>query len=293
MRIRKFVTDSLFVDDMILLFDLGGTKLRMALSRDGKRFFAVRIVPSPATVQDGLKVFQEYLVDNKVKKLKSVVGSVAGSFDRRKSVIVGGGSNIKGWAGKPLKQILEQGLKAPVFLENDAALAGLAEATQGAGKGKEIVVYFTVSTGFGGARITRGKIDESAVGFEPAYQIVGGGKKICSRCRDIYFENHLSGSVMQPHYHKNPEDIKDPKIQNDLAYWLAIALNNALVFWSPDVIVLGGSVINIIPLPAVRLHLKKIYRHSLPPIRRAKLGDLAGLWGALLYAEQKKGQKKR
>lgn len=273
---------------MYLLFDLGGTKLRMALSRDGKRFFAVRIVPSPATVRDGLKVFQAYLVENNIKHLKAVVGGVAGSFDRRKSVVVYGGEHIKGWSGKPLKKILERSLKTPVFLENDAALAGLAEATLGAGKGKEIVAYFTVSTGFGGARITRGKIDESAYGFEPAYQIVGGGKKICSRCRDIYFENHLSGSAAQSHYHKNPEDIKDQKIQNNLAYWLAIALNNALVFWSPDVIVLGGSVMNIIPLPAVRLHLKKLYGYAFSPLYRAKLGDLAGLYGCLAYLKQRK-----
>lgn len=274
---------------MYLLFDLGGTKLRMALSRDGKRFFAVRIVPSPAMVRDGLEVFQAYLVEQGVKKLKVVVGGVAGSFDRRKSVIVGGGNNIKGWAGKPLKEILERGLKAPVLLENDAALAGLAEATRGAGKGKEIVAYFTVSTGFGGARITRGKIDESAYGFEPCYQIVAGGKKICGRCRDIYLGNHLSGNAIYRHYHKDPKDIKDQKIQNNLAYWLAIALHNAFVFWSPDVIVLGGSVMNIISLARTRLHLKKIYHHSLPSICGAKLGDLGGLWGALLYAEQKKG----
>ncbi|MDO8600840.1 MAG: ROK family protein [bacterium] len=273
---------------MILLFDLGGTKLRMALSRDGKRFFAVRIIASPKTVNGGLKAFQSYLEDNKIKKLKAVVGSIASSFDRRKSVIVGGGANIKGWLGKPLKQILGRGLKAPVFLENDAALAGLGEAMRGAGKGKEIVAYVTVSTGFGGARITRGRIDDSAYGFEPSYQIAMGGKKYCSRCRDMYLGHHIDGASLRRHYHKDPKDIKNPKIQNDLAYWLAIALHNAIVFWSPDVIVLGGSVMNIIPLERVRTHLKKFYRHSLPPIRRAKLGDLGGLWGALAYLKQSK-----
>jgi predicted NBD/HSP70 family sugar kinase len=283
---------------MYLLFDLGGTKLRMALSRDGKRFFAVRVVPSPRTVRDGLKIFQIYLADNKIKKLKAAVGGIAGSFDRRKSVVVWGGVHIKGWAGKPLKQILERGLKAPVFLENDAALAGLAEAThlrvargqaRGAGMGKEIVAYFTVSTGFGGARITRGKIDDSARGFEPEYQVVAGGKKLCSRCSGFYLGNHLPGSAIYQHYHKNPKDITDKRIRDDLSRWLAIALNNAIVFWSPDVIVLGGSVMNIIPLERVRKYLKKFYRHSLPPIRRTKFGDLVGLYGALLYLKQKKG----
>jgi len=190
---------------MYLLFDLGGTKLRMALSRDGKSFFAVRVAKSPQTVREGLKVFQAFLAEYKIKKLKVVAGGVAGSFDRRKSIVVWGGAHIKGWAGKPLKKILEHGLKAPVFLENDAALAGLGEAVNGTGKGKKIVAYFTVSTGFGGARITRGRIDDSTYGFEPAYQIVAGGKKICRRCRDIYLEHHLSGDAMHRHYHKNPK----------------------------------------------------------------------------------------
>jgi glucokinase len=55
---------------------------------------------------------------------------------------------------------------------------GLGEAVFGAGKGREIVVYMTISTGVGGARIVGGKIDASAMGFEPGHQIIDacGGK---------------------------------------------------------------------------------------------------------------------
>src|SRR6185436_9338463 len=47
----------------------------------------------------------------------------------------------------------------PVYLENDAALCGLGEASVGAGQGSKIMVYLTISTGVGGARIVGGKID--------------------------------------------------------------------------------------------------------------------------------------
>jgi predicted NBD/HSP70 family sugar kinase len=67
------------------------------------------------------------------------------------------------------------------------------------------------------------------------------------------------------------------------AYHLAIGLNNLLVLWSPDAFVLGGSVMNAIPLDTVRAHLRdlvSIYT-ELPPILAAQLKEEAGFSGGL------------
>ena len=45
----------------------------------------------------------------------------------------------------------------PAFVDNDANVAGLAEALVGAGKDKSVVYYVTISTGIGGALIVDGK----------------------------------------------------------------------------------------------------------------------------------------
>ena len=50
-------------------------------------------------------------------------------------------------------------------LENDANLAGLAETVIGAGKGKKIVEFLTISTGVGAGLCIDGQIYRGAKGF--------------------------------------------------------------------------------------------------------------------------------
>lgn len=66
--------------------------------------------------------------------------------------------NLPGWEGFGVARYFEQACGHPVWLNNDANVAGLAEALQGAGKGAESVFFFTVSTGVGGAYVYKGEI---------------------------------------------------------------------------------------------------------------------------------------
>src|SRR3990167_6442524 len=76
----------------------------------------------------------------------------------------------------------------------------------------------------------------------------------------------------------------DPDVCDELARMFAIGLHNTILHWSPDTVVLGGSLITgsvITPTP-IRKHLlaiMKIFTES-PHIREATLGDLGGLWGS-------------
>lgn len=274
-----------------ILFDIGGTKTRIGVSWDGKRLGKVIIIPTPRDVRSGIAVLKSVAAElTRGKKIKAIAGGIAGSFDRRKSVIISGGANIKGWLGVHLKEKFEKAFHAPVYLENDAALAGLGEAVMGAGKRKEIVAYFTVSTGFGGTRIVNGKIDVSAYGFEPEYQIIDAGGCLCRKCGGDKLGKHISGNGILEHYGKKPEKIRGEHIRKDLARWLAIGLNNSIVHWSPDVVILGGSVMKLISVAQVRRELKKIFRAfpKPPPLKKAALGDFGGLYGALIYLQQQK-----
>src|SRR3989338_10491250 len=105
-----------------ILFDIGGTKTRIGVSFDGKRLGKVKIIPTSRDAKGGIAVLKSIAEElTGGKKIKAICGGIAGSFDRRKSVIVGGGGNIKGWVGKPLKVMLERKFHASVYLENDAA----------------------------------------------------------------------------------------------------------------------------------------------------------------------------
>lgn len=268
---------------MYLLFDVGGTNMRIALSSDKKTFLEPRIFGTPKEFKKGLGIFEKFLADLGNPKITGVCGGVPGSFDKAKSTIIGAAPNLSSWVGVPIKSELEKLSKAPVYLENDAALGALGEATVGAGKGKSIVAYLTIGTGVGGARIVNGKIDANALGFEPGHQF------ICFESgRDL--ESYISGIAIEKNYGKSPAEITDPKLWEDIARWLAYGLVNTAVHWSPEIIILGGSVMKMMPIERVRFHFKnlllKIFENP-PEVALSKLGDQVGLYGALVLLKQK------
>lgn len=69
---------------------------------------------------------------------------------------------------------------------------------------------------------------------------------------------------------------------------IARGINNALAFWSSDVVVLGGSLMKKISISNVKSHLKNMVKifPSLPPIKNAVCGEKAGLEGVFVYLKQ-------
>jgi len=74
-------------------------------------------------------------------------------------------TNLKGFKDFPLKATVEKEIGIPTFIDNDANVAGLAEALVGAGKGYPIIYYVTISTGIGGALVVKGQVIAGAIGF--------------------------------------------------------------------------------------------------------------------------------
>ncbi len=73
-------------------------------------------------------------------------------------------------------------------------------------------------------------------------------------------------------------------LKSMIQFW-ALGLNTSIVHWSPDVVVLGGSLMNKISIEKVRENLTKILTafERLPKIKIGTLGDECGLYGALHY----------
>src|SRR3989338_3935569 len=148
-----------------ILFDIGGTKTRVAYSVDGQSFEEPTVFETVKNYEEGIRVFIENIkkVANE-REIKNIVGGIAGPFDENKRTLVGS-PNLKDWISKPFKQTLEKELNTKVYIENDSAMVGLGEANFGAGKNHRIVAYITISTGVGGARIIEEKLDEKSIGF--------------------------------------------------------------------------------------------------------------------------------
>jgi predicted NBD/HSP70 family sugar kinase len=268
---------------MYLVFDIGGTHLRMGVSGDGGELDKVEVLHTPQGFEEAMeliKVTAEKLTGG--EKVEAAAGGVAGALHKTKTFLEGA-RNLPEWIEQPLKERLQKIIGAPVFLENDAAMGGLGEAVYGAGKGGEIVAFLTVGTGVGGSRITGGKIDQNALGFEP-------GKQIISLSPMATLEDLISGKAIEKEYKKKPEEIvDDPDYWDGIAKKLAVGLNNIAIFWSPSVIVLGGSVVKSLNFESIERYFKEILTvfTDLPKLKVASLDDLSGLYGSLSYLKQK------
>ncbi|NOZ26048.1 MAG: ROK family protein [Nitrospirae bacterium] len=265
--------------------------MRLAASADGTALDAVKKLPTPKGFEEGIEAFKEAALElARGERIDAVVGGIAGPLDKDKTMAVGG-PNIPGWWNKPLKDALERALRTVAHIENDAAIGALGEAIYGAGRGYPIVVYITVSTGVGGARVVNGRIDDAAMGFEPGAQIIDAGNALCPGWSERgYLINYVSGADIERQCGKKPYEITDEKFWDERARFLAYGLNNVTVLWSPDIIVLGGSMMNEIgiPIERVRHYLKEALNifPSPPVVEKAELGDELSLYGALAYIGQ-------
>lgn len=253
---------------MYLVFDIGATKMRLALSRDGQTFETPKIIPSPTDTAELIASFRAVA--------RELVGNEVPSA-------VCGGLTRKHYGAK---EEIAKLFSCPTCFENDAALAGLGEAVVGAGQNYKIVAYLTISTGVGGARIVGGKIDAKVSGFEPGKQIIDyqGERQT--------LEDQVSGRALEQHTGQSPKLVTDPAVWEQLAKILAYGLHNTILHWSPAVVVLGGSMIlgrPSIDLNAVTANLKQISTvfPELPSLKPAALGDFGGLHGALHFLRQK------
>lgn len=268
---------------MYLVFDIGGTNMRIAVSADGKTLTNSKIVPTPKDFELGIQTLKQIAEEfSNGAKIEGVAGGIAGPLDQAKTMLARS-PHLADWIQKPLKSELEKIFGCSASLENDCAVGGLGEATVGAGQGHKIVAYLAIGTGVGGSRIVNGKIDSNALGFEPGHQIIVPDGEPCECGGKGHLESYVGGKYLEKIYHQKGEDLKDPQIWDEVSRYLAIGLTNITVHWSPDIIVLGGNVTKSIPLPIVQNYLNEFLPvFSTPPqIIKAILGDDAGLYGAL------------
>ncbi|MFM2357467.1 MAG: hypothetical protein RJA61_204 [Candidatus Parcubacteria bacterium] len=278
-----------------LLFDIGGTKMRFAVSKNLETFERAVTISNPEDYTIALEEISRIVRDlSKDEPFTKVAGGITGIWNKDHTVLLNS-PHLSSWKGKHVRADLEKIVGCPVCLENDSAMVGLGEAHFGGGKDFDVVVYITVSTGVGGARIVSGLIDRSSYGFEPGHQIIDFSGSVEPRFNSRgTLEGFVSGTSVLRQRGVSPKDIssQDP-LWDDLAEKLAYGLYNSILHWSPDCVVLGGSMIvgnPAISIDAVNGYLKEVCEAvPCPVIKKAELRDEGGLYGALAYLKQQQG----
>ena len=237
--------------------DLGGTKIEaLALDGAGREVFRKRI-PTPR----GDYAATIAAVSSLVKEIGE--GSVGVGIPGAASQVTGLVKNANStWLiGKPLKEDLENALRRPVRLENDANCFALSEAVDGAGKGASVVFGVILGTGVGGGIVVDGKVlvGANAIAGEwghnplPAPTAADLPHPACYCGRTGCIETYLSGPGLSRDHESrtgrrlSAEEIVSLGDQSLERYEerLARALASVINVLDPDVIVLGGGMSNV------------------------------------------------
>ncbi len=251
--------------------------------------------------------------------VKSIGVGIPGASDEEGNVIFC--TNL-GWKDIPLRKELQKYINKPVYVGNDATVAGLGESYAGVSAGCSSSVFLTLGTGVGGGIIINGKPWNGVHGVasELGHMILVAGGEQCSCGNRGCLERYTSATAIirmaREAVKAAPEsaimrkaggnmDKINAKIVIDAAKegdpvavrvfdqytdYLAMACNNVIQFLDPDMVVLGGGVsyAGDFLLDAVKNKVPKyILNKNLPysDIKLATLRNEAGIIGAALLGK--------
>jgi glucokinase len=303
---------------LIFAADLGGTHLRAAtVDRTGR--IHSRFKQNTPQVEDA-----NAIVDAIVKAVHecdaadiSAVSLVVPGTVKVEDGMVVKAPNLPCLDGFRLAAALMNQLPVPAMLENDANAAAVGEMWQGAGVGCKTIVCLTLGTGVGGGIILDGKLWRGVDGAaaEIGHMCVdpfGGVACTCGSrgCLEVFASAtaivrmareaspRYPDSILQGSDDSTAEMIFEAgKVGDELALeifrrmgiYLGIGLANLINILNPEMIVIGGGVVNGWDLFEKHMH-QQVEERAFPllaarvKIVRAKCGDDAGLLGAARLA---------
>lgn len=305
--------------------DLGGTNIAVgAVDSEGK------ILAEFSTKTLSGRPYQEI-----VKDMAMCIGKVLGKLNMTGEDILSIGVGIPGaadqktetvifctnlgWHDIPLGEELRKYYDKPVFIDNDATVAGYAEYIAGVSKGSDSSVFITLGTGVGAGIVIGGRPWSGfhGIGSEIGHMTIetegdlctcgnkGCAERYCSASAIIRFAKeavkvHPESAIMQKangnESRINAKIVIDCAKEGDptacsvfdrYAYYLAVTINNVVALIDPEIIVLGGGVSHAgdFLLNAVQKHLPGLMLYKTlpyPQVCLASLGNEAGIIGAAM-----------
>ncbi|HEY7174193.1 MAG TPA: ROK family glucokinase [Micromonosporaceae bacterium] len=301
--------------------DIGGTKVLGGVVREDGAVIAQsrRDTPaaSPADTLDRIvEVVADLVADHDVE---AVGIGAAGWIDASRSTVLFA-PNLA-WRNEPLRDELARRIKLRVVVENDANVAAWAEFQYGAAKdADDSMVMFTIGTGIGGGIVLGGELVRGAHGIAGEFGHVlavpdghpcgcgsrgcleqyASGKALTRFAQDAIERDFSAGARLLQVAGGDVTKVTGPMIteaamSGDLlarsafeqtGRWLGRGLSDIAQIFDPQVIVVGGGVIeagDLLLAPARKAYVDRLaQRANLPvaPIIPAAMGIMAGVCGA-------------
>jgi len=232
--------------------------------------------------------------------------------------------NLEGWRDVPLKKALEKKLDVPVFVENDCNISALGvHVAELKGKPRSMIGIF-VGTGIGGGIIINGELYS---GFchtagEIGHMVLdisgpkcGCGNKGCFEAlasRTAIFQQIKNGikdgqkTMLTEMLGEDLDDLRSgdlrkairrgdkfvDRVIEEAAEYIGIATANLANILNPEVIVLGGGVLEALADEMMSVIVETAKDYAMPGVLKgveivaSKLGDNAGITGGAVLARR-------
>ena len=203
-------------------------------------------------------------------------------------------THVEGWAHYPLVANVEQLVRAPVVLDNDANVGGLGESIYGAGRGLRQIFYMTLSTGIGGGIIIDDQVYRGADSFAGELghiNIVPDGPDCLCGSRGC-LERMCCGLWLERDYGRPAKELMlDADFVRKYVVYLARGLKAALMLLNPSRIIIGGGIAKagdrlFVPLREELNRQMTSWSRARRDVFPAQLGDDSVLYGALALARR-------
>lgn len=313
--------------------DIGGTNLKAGLvDENGVLLATQKMKVASIADDDGLawtvaSLVQElaHTVNISVSDVASVGVGVPGTVEIR-SGSINYTCNLP-LRNVPLRKLFHRYLSIPLYIENDANCAALAEFLVGAGRDSKRFVTITLGTGVGAGIVHNGKIYHGANGMagEVGHMVIQRGGLPCPCGRHGCWEQYASATALKrmtaaalaAHPHsilaqvvaENEGRVSgqsafiaarrgDPvgqQVCNEYVDYLACGVVNVVNIFQPDTLAIGGGVSNEAEEQLLLPVQRRVARESIPcgrdrrtRIVKAELGNRAGIIGAALLGKNKR-----
>ncbi len=173
-----------------------------------------------------------------------------------------------GWTDVPLGAMLRARLGdgIPIWVRNDADLGALAEHTRGAARGAAHVIYLAGEVGVGGGVIVANRLLAGSGGYggEVGHMQVNPRGRAC-RCGAIgCWETEIGEEALLLAAGRAGQglgaadvvrladegDVAARRAIRDITHWLGVGVANLVNAFSPEVVVFGGALREILPVAA-------------------------------------------
>lgn len=179
--------------------DIGGTSVKFGIVDENFSILDQTSIPTLANRPS------EALIADIVAAAKPLIAAYQpatvgigspGSIDPNAGVVLRAG-NLP-FRNVPLAALLEEALELPVYLENDANCALIAEVTAGVCQGCRDALILTIGTGIGGAILIDGKIyyGHNLLAGELGHFVIHHGGRPCACGMKGCFEQYASATAL-------------------------------------------------------------------------------------------------